>query len=270
VGRAVGLADEAAPALRLVDNACSFSAETRVATAEGLRAIGDLRVGDEVLAWDEATGTTGRYRITAVWVHEDAIVEELTVDGETLTTTPEHPFFVEGRGWVPAGELREGQRIRRADGGSGIVQGVRFEQRPQVMYNLTVDTAHTFFVGDGQWLVHNTCRPTEYTVAFEMTLDAVDIPTSHGTHVTRAAAAFRMAKRDRAFRAQLERTFPDIHNTRRWVWHHHETRVGVMQFVPKYQHTNGSAWWRLMHSDGVRGGYELWAIPAGAAPRPPR
>ena len=26
-----------------------------------------------------------------------------------------------------------------------------------MMYNLTVDTAHTFFVGDGQWLVHNTC-----------------------------------------------------------------------------------------------------------------
>lgn len=24
------------------------------------------------------------------------------------------------------------------------------------MYNLTVDTAHTFFVGDGRWLVHNT------------------------------------------------------------------------------------------------------------------
>jgi len=25
------------------------------------------------------------------------------------------------------------------------------------MYNLTVDEAHTFFVGDGQWLVHNEC-----------------------------------------------------------------------------------------------------------------
>jgi guanyl-specific ribonuclease Sa len=25
------------------------------------------------------------------------------------------------------------------------------------MYNLTVADAHTFFVGDGQWLVHNTC-----------------------------------------------------------------------------------------------------------------
>jgi hypothetical protein len=32
------------------------------------------------------------------------------------------------------------------------------------MYNLTVDEAHTFFVGDGQWLVHNTdplCGLTE-------------------------------------------------------------------------------------------------------------
>jgi len=28
------------------------------------------------------------------------------------------------------------------------------------MYNLTVDTVHTFFVGDGQWLVHNdSCDP---------------------------------------------------------------------------------------------------------------
>lgn len=27
------------------------------------------------------------------------------------------------------------------------------------MYNLTVDTAHTFFVGEGQWLVHNACNP---------------------------------------------------------------------------------------------------------------
>ncbi len=26
------------------------------------------------------------------------------------------------------------------------------------MYNPTVDEAHNFYVGDGQWLVHNTCH----------------------------------------------------------------------------------------------------------------
>ena len=29
------------------------------------------------------------------------------------------------------------------------------------MYNLTVNTSHTFFVGDGQWLVHN-CDPVAF------------------------------------------------------------------------------------------------------------
>jgi hypothetical protein len=28
-------------------------------------------------------------------------------------------------------------------------------QNPQWMYNLTVDVAHTYYVGDGEWLVHN-------------------------------------------------------------------------------------------------------------------
>ena len=29
--------------------------------------------------------------------------------------------------------------------------------QPEVMYNLTVETAHTFFVGDERLLVHNEC-----------------------------------------------------------------------------------------------------------------
>ena len=32
-----------------------------------------------------------------------------------------------------------------------------YHARPQMMYNMTVATAHTYFVGDGQWLVHNAC-----------------------------------------------------------------------------------------------------------------
>jgi hypothetical protein len=47
--------------------------------------------------------------------------------------------------------------VRKADGSYGVVQGIEMVQQPQVMYNLTVAEAHTFFVGDGQWLVHNSC-----------------------------------------------------------------------------------------------------------------
>ncbi len=70
-------------------------------------------------------------------------------------TTAEHPFYTRERGWVEAGELRLGEHVRRLDGGYGTVLELNSIQRSQRMYNLTVETAHTFFVGDGKWLVHN-------------------------------------------------------------------------------------------------------------------
>lgn len=50
--------------------------------------------------------------------------------------------------------------VRKLDGSYGTVERVTVEQRTQPMYNLTVAVAHTFFVGDDGWLVHNVgkCR----------------------------------------------------------------------------------------------------------------
>jgi hypothetical protein len=63
---------------------------------------------------------------------------------------------VKGKGWVKAKELKVGDSIRKANGSSGKVKAIKIEQSTQEMYNLTVDQAHTYFVGEGQWLVHNT------------------------------------------------------------------------------------------------------------------
>ena len=82
-------------------------------------------------------------------------ITHLMLDGERIETTPEHSFYTRERGWVDAGDLQLGDHIRQANGEYGVVQAVEVEQRPQVMYNLTDATAHTFFVGDGRWLVHN-------------------------------------------------------------------------------------------------------------------
>jgi hypothetical protein len=53
--------------------------------------------------------------------------------------------------------LWSGALVRDAAGEYGVVQWVTSITRTQPMYNLTVAVAHTFFVGDGQWLVHNAC-----------------------------------------------------------------------------------------------------------------
>jgi hypothetical protein len=42
------------------------------------------------------------------------------------------------------------------------------------MYNLSVDTAHTFFVGEGQWLVHNCGEDFVPGTVFEKTFKTKD------------------------------------------------------------------------------------------------
>lgn len=136
---------------------CSFSADTLVATEQGEKAIGTLAVGEKVLAYDEASGTTGNYAVQAVLINNDPVEVFVTIEGEKVETTPEHPWYTQDKGWVNAGELSIGELIRKANGSYGHVQALEFVRKPKAMYNLTVEKAHTFFVGEKKWLVHNHC-----------------------------------------------------------------------------------------------------------------
>jgi len=134
---------------------CSFSPDTPVATETGYVPIAGVITGTRVLAWDETANATGYFPVTHVWVHSDPVLVVLVVNGETITTTPEHPFYTPMHGWLPAGELWAGAGLRRADGGAGVVESTMTLTRTERMWNLTVDVAHTYFVGGGEWLVHN-------------------------------------------------------------------------------------------------------------------
>lgn len=57
--------------------------------------------------------------------------------------------------WVGAGHLKVGDKIRQADGTTGVVANVVTLQQTREMFNLTVSEAHTFYVGQDGWLVHN-------------------------------------------------------------------------------------------------------------------
>ena len=133
----------------------SFSAETLVMTEEGLIPISEIELGDYVLAYNELTGEVGYYPVTDLISHLDPVIVLLTIAGELIETTPEHPFFTDADKWVDAGKLEVGDAIRTADWHLGLVENVTIVTQTQMMYNLTVATAHTYFVGEKQWLVHN-------------------------------------------------------------------------------------------------------------------
>lgn len=84
----------------------------------------------------------------------------ITIGGRQIRLTEEHPFYVMSRGWTPAHELRAGDWVL-SEGGEWLPIG-KVEQagEMEVVYNMCVAGAHTFFVGELQWgfavWVHNT------------------------------------------------------------------------------------------------------------------
>ncbi|MCL4872118.1 MAG: hypothetical protein KJ063_24415 [Anaerolineae bacterium] len=154
-----GGGDLARYATNAVGALCSFSEDTLVSTGDGLVPISEVELNDYVLAYNEKTGEIGYYPVVAIWAHEDRTIVYLTINGETVETTPEHPFYTVAGEWIPAAGLQPGDEIRAADWTSGTVETVQFSLQPQVMYNFTVAEAHTYFVGHDQWLVHNDCNP---------------------------------------------------------------------------------------------------------------
>ena len=77
---------------------------------------------------------------------------------ETIRTTTNHPWLTADHGWLPAGFLRVGERVMRADGTTATVAAVRAVAGAAEMYDLTVGAMHTFAVGDGRYVVHNCNR----------------------------------------------------------------------------------------------------------------
>jgi len=109
-----------------------FHAETKVAV-EGKNGIivGEeiayISVGDEVLARSEITGEMSFKRVTAVKIHADQPVYDLKyhIDNysveknnyvQGILVTREHPFWVDGKGWVEVRNLQIGDRFLTQDG----------------------------------------------------------------------------------------------------------------------------------------------------------
>jgi len=158
--------------------ACSFPADTAVATPSGSELIGDVDVGDRVLAYDPATGDTQARAVTAVSVHRDRAITRVLVDGETVVTTPDHPFLTVDRGWVNAGDLRPGERLVSATGHRGAVFAVITHPDSADMWDLTVATTHTFAVGQGGWVVHN-CAADDLNSTLERIKQGIKDPHGH-------------------------------------------------------------------------------------------
>src|SRR5205814_1222052 len=132
-----------AVAAEFTDPSACFIAGTLVLAEDGLKPIEQITAGDNVWAFDEATGALALKKVESAFEKRVSIVVELTMGSETVTTTIDHPFWKDALGWTKAGELLSGIRIRTLSGSTEIIDSFRLIKRNETVYNLEVKDFHT-------------------------------------------------------------------------------------------------------------------------------
>jgi hypothetical protein len=137
-----------------------FAPGTPVWTQAGPRPIEQIVVGDMVLALHPNTGELGFRPVLRTTVGQPVPVLNLALPGETITTTLGHRFWVEGRGWQMAKQLKPAMALHAVEHAIDVTGIEKGEETS--CHNLVVDEFHTFFVGKSRLLVHDiSCpRPT--------------------------------------------------------------------------------------------------------------
>lgn len=253
-----------------------FTGDTVVLTSEGLTCIEDVEVGDSVWAYNSEIGKTELKEVLCVWVKEtDKILHVSTSYGETIDTTTNHPFYVEEKGWVAAGDLVVGDTLVTVDGDEVEVTNVELEKlaEPILVYNLDVADFDTYFVGEYGALVHNYSKRNqklagkEHPVSgvlfdsdanpqFESFFDAViDVENYTSSDKKQFDIANNQLKKAIMENESLKSIFDEkqiaqIMGGKKpsgYVWHHSQ-EPGVLQLVDEYihkitGHTGGRSLW---------------------------
>jgi len=134
-----------------------FVAGTMILTAAGLVAIENIKAGDKVIATNPETFEVAEKTVLETYVRETTELLHLTINGEVIKTTFEHPFYVKDVGFVEAGKLQVGDKLVDSKGNLLVVEEKKLEitDEPVKVYNFKVDDFHTYHVGKKGILVHN-------------------------------------------------------------------------------------------------------------------
>ena len=100
----------------------------------------------------------------------------MAINGEEIITTVDHPFYINNRGFVNAGELAIGDELLDSNCNVILVENfdVELTEKPVTVYNFQVEDFHTYHVCTLGVLVHNASRKYSSTKEFNEEISKMD------------------------------------------------------------------------------------------------
>ena len=132
----------------------SFPAGTLIWTPTGPVPIEQLSVGDRVESRSASSFTDADQPIIQELSRTAPGYQRIDTEFGTLTATPEHPFWVQGKGWTEAKDLEWEDPIATLEG-DVVAYGNTYVEEPTQVYNFSVANTPNYFAGEPKAWVHN-------------------------------------------------------------------------------------------------------------------
>ena len=179
-----------------------FVAGTLVMAVAGMVAIETIKSGDKVISTDPETMETSPKTVLETYIREVTTLVHLTVNGEEIVTTVDHPFYVKNQGFIKAGELIVGDELLDVNGNVLLVEkfNVELTDEPVTVYNFQVEDFHTYHVGCFYVLVHNADynqSPKEIMAEHTKGLDTREHPSKYKQISAKEKSRLESKVRDR-------------------------------------------------------------------------
>lgn len=105
-----------------------FVAETLVVAVAGMVAIENIKAGDKVISTNHETFETAEKTVLETYIRQVDKLVHLTINGEEIVTTDNHPFYVQGRYFIETGNLLVGDKLISVNGEDLFVKKHQVEE----------------------------------------------------------------------------------------------------------------------------------------------
>lgn len=105
-----------------------FVAGTLVMAVAGMVAIENIKAGDKVISTNHETFETAEKTVLETYIRQVDKLVHLTINGEEIVTTDNHPFYVQGRDFIEAGNLLVGDKLISVNGEDLFVKKHQVEE----------------------------------------------------------------------------------------------------------------------------------------------
>lgn len=130
-----------------------FVPGTLIQTESGLAPIESIQIGDRVLSQDLETGELAYKPVLRTTVRESKDTRRIRSENDEVRCSPDHPFWVNGQGWVQAQDLTEKSQFHTIQGAAAVTSVT--EDLVATVHNLEVADFNTYFVGHSHILSHD-------------------------------------------------------------------------------------------------------------------